>query len=319
MRTRPLSDVSSRDLRALLQEESEHWSGELLWDYADVSSAVESGLDRRTLTGRIFEHADRPVAYCYYLLDAGRAIVGSLFAAASFRGRGLEEELLDAVVADAQSRPGNDRVECQTLFSTATDADERFARAGFTSRRRHYLVRSLEEHVATESDQLDRRYRLRSVRRDDLASAASVIYRSHQGSLDAALNMTYATPAYCRGFVETLVLRAGCGRFDPQASFLAENGQGVVGVLLASQLSASNGHVCQVSVAPEAQSRGIGTALLTAALEAFRGEALATASLSVTVGNHSAYRLYERLGFRLRREFAAHAWVRPPARIELPA
>jgi hypothetical protein len=39
----------------------------------------------------------------------------------------------------------------------------------------------------------------------------------------------------------------------------------------------------------------------------------------VTVGNRRAYGLYTHLGFRLRREFAAHAWVRPPARIELPA
>ena len=41
-------------------------------------------------------------------------------------------------------------------------------------------------------------------------------------SVDAALNLTYATPSHCRSFVETLVLRAGCGRFDPEASFVAE-------------------------------------------------------------------------------------------------
>jgi ribosomal protein S18 acetylase RimI-like enzyme len=57
---------------------------------------------------------------------------------------------------------------------------------------------------------------------------------------------------------------------------------------------------------------------MTAALQGFRRQGLATASLSVTVGNDHAYRLYERLGFRLRKQFAAHAWVRPPARIELP-
>ena len=58
---------------------------------------------------------------------------------------------------------------------------------------------------------------------------------------------------------------------------------------------------------------------MTSALAAFRKEGLATASLSVTLDNRRAYRLYQRLGFRLRKEFAAHAWVRPPARIELPA
>src|SRR5262249_55478127 len=148
---------------------------------------------------------------------------------------------------------------------------------------------------------------------------AQVIHASHRGSLDAALNLTYATPGYCRGFVETLVLRAGCGRFDPDASFLAEGPTGPVGVILSSHLSRTNGHVCQVSVAPEAQGGGLGELLMTSALSAFRKQGLSTASLSVTYDNRRAYRLYERLGFQLRKEFAAHAWVRPPARIELPA
>jgi ribosomal protein S18 acetylase RimI-like enzyme len=315
VQTRPLSEVSSRDLRALLEEESGHWSEELLWDYSEVCSAVASGLDRRTLTGRVLQDGPRSLAYCYYMMDAGRTIVGSLFAAAPFRGQGLEEGLLEAVLREAQSRPGSDRVECQTLFSTARDADRRFQRAGFEGRRRHYLVRGLNEPIATSASSV----RLRPLRREDLATAARIIHRSHEGSLDAALNLTYATVSSCRAFVETLVLRSGCGRFDAEASLVAEGEDGAVGVVLSSHLSPSNGHLCQVSVAPEAQSRGLGTALVAAALDAFRQQGLRTASLSVTVDNDRAYALYARLGFRIRREFAAHAWVRPPARIELPA
>jgi ribosomal protein S18 acetylase RimI-like enzyme len=90
-------------------------------------------------------------------------------------------------------------------------------------------------------------------------------------------------------------------------------------VLLASQLSRTNAHVCQVSVSPEAQGQGFGEVLMTSALAAFRRQGLETASLSVTVGNDRAYGLYTRLGFQLRKHFAAHAWVRPPARIRLPA
>jgi len=311
VRTRPLAELSARDLRPLLDEESEHWGQELLWDYTDVSSAVASGLERRALTGFVLQDGLRSVAYCYYMLDAGRAIVGSLFAATGFRGQGLEEQLVDAVLAEAQAHPGNDRVECQTLFSTAAEADARFVRAGF----RHYLVRPLEAAVTVPAHD----WKLRALRREDLGPAALVIHASHRGSLDAALNLTYATPGYCRGFVETLVLRAGCGRFDPDASFLAEGPGGPAGVILSSHLSQTNGHVCQVSVAPEAQGRGLGEVLMTSALSAFRREGLATSSLSVTFDNRRAYRLYQRLGFRLRKEFAAHAWVRPPARIELPA
>jgi len=315
VRTRPLAEVSARDLRPLLDEESEHWAAELLWDYTDVSLAVASGLERRALTGFVMQDGPRCLAYCYYMLDAGRAIVGSLFAATGYRGQDLEESLLDAVLAEAQAHPNNDRVECQTLFSTASHADGRFARAGFMSRVRHYLVRPLQSALSVP----EHRWKLRPLRREDLAPAAGVIHASHRGSLDAALNLTYATPGYCRGFVETLVLRAGCGRFDPDASFLAEGPSGPAGVILSSHLSRTNGHICQVSVAPEAQGRGLGEVLMTSALSAFRKEGLSTASLSVTYDNRRAYRLYERLGFRLRKEFAAHAWVRPPARIELPA
>lgn len=316
MRTRPLTEVTLRDLRPLLEEEAEHWGTELLWDYGDVSSAVASGLERRSLTGRVLQDGPRAVAYCYYMLDTGRAIVGSLFATEDLRNQGIEEGLLDAVLSEAMTHPGNDRVECQTLFSTAPGAGARFVRAGFRSRARHYLVRPLSGPTAAPPTNA---FRLRPLRRDDLAAAADLIYRSHRGSLDAALNMTYATSALCRGFVETLVLRSGCGRFDPDASLVAEDERGLHGVLLASQLSASNGHVCQVSVAPEAQGQGLGSFLVTSALNSFRRSGLTTASLSVTVENARAFQLYERLGFRLRKEFAAYAWVRPPARIDLPA
>jgi GNAT superfamily N-acetyltransferase len=158
----------------------------------------------------------------------------------------------------------------------------------------------------------------RTFRRDDIARAAWIVYRSHQGSLDAALNLTYSTVASCRHFIETVVLREGCGRFEPEASFVAEGPDGPWAVLLASRLSRTNGHVCQVSVLPEAQGRGLGSGLMAWALHGLRREGMSAASLSVTVDNTAAYRLYERLGFRLHKEFAAHAWVRPPLQIELP-
>lgn len=315
MRTRPLTEFSARELRPLLDEEAAFWGRELSWDYADVAAAVAGGLDRRSLTGRVVEDGGECLAYGYYMVDNQRAIVGSLFAREGSRDRGLEEQVLDALLPEAQSQLGSERVECQTLFSTAPLADARFAAAGFRARRRHYLVRDLSEPLP----EVPARFRLRPFRRDDIAAAARLIHRSHEGSLDAALNLTYTTPGLCRGFVETLVLRSGCGRFDTEASFLADGGDGAMGVVLASDLSRTNGHLCQVSVSPAAQGKGLGRLLVSESLRAFRDRGLRTASLSVTVDNRVAYRLYEQMGFRLRREFTAHAWVRPPARIELPA
>jgi ribosomal protein S18 acetylase RimI-like enzyme len=315
LRSRPLSEATPRELRALLDEEVEFWGRELSWDFSEVSAAVASGLDRGSLAGQLVEAGDRPVAYCYYMADGGRAVVGSLFASESVRGRGLEEGLLDAVLAESKSQAATDRIECQTLFCTTPAADDRFRAAGFTSRPRHYLMRSLVDLPEPDAPSS----RLRPVRREDLDVVARIIHRSHLGSLDAALNLTYATPAQCRAFVETLVLRSGCGRFDPEASAIAERGKEVLGVLLASRLSRTNGHICQVSVDPQAQGHGLGAQLVSACLRSLTRQGLHTASLSVTVGNRRAYPLYERLGFRLHREFAAHAWVRPPARVEIPA
>jgi hypothetical protein len=85
VRTRPLNAFSARDLEPLLAEEAAHWESELLWDYSEVRSAVAQGIDRRTLLGRVALAEDRPAGYCYFIQDAGRAVVGSLFAAAGER------------------------------------------------------------------------------------------------------------------------------------------------------------------------------------------------------------------------------------------
>lgn len=315
MRTRPLVELGPRELRPLLDEEACHWRSELLWDFGDVRSAVLGSLERGSLAGHAVLDGGSVLAYGYYISDSARAVVGSLFATQAQRARGLEERLLDSILDETQGRSGSNRVECQTLFSTAAAADARFERLGFTGRRRHYLVRDLRQPLA----EAPRGFRLRAFRREDIGAAAQLIYQSHAGSLDAALNLTYATPASCRGFVETLVLRSGCGRFDGEASLVADGGDGCLGVILASRLSKLNGHVCQVSVAPEVQGRGLGTQLVLAGLDAMARRGLRSASLSVTVENHRAYDLYLRLGFELRREFAAHAWARPPARIQVPA
>jgi ribosomal protein S18 acetylase RimI-like enzyme len=318
VRTRPLSEVPPRELRPLLDEEAATWERDLSWDFSEVRTAISGGVERGNLQGRAVVEGSRAVAYCYFMADAARVIVGSIFASCTRRGRGLEDELALAVVADARRERGSGRVECQTLFCTSSAVDGCFEREGFTSRARHYMRRDLGEPLppaGTAPPGLT----IRPLRRDDLAAAAEIVFRSHAGTVDAALNLTYSTPASCRAFVDTLVVRSGCGRFDPEASRIAEGPRGPVGVIVASRLARTNGHVCQVSVTPEAQGRGLGATLVVGALRAFREQGLESATLSVTVANARAHRLYERLGFRLAKAFAAHAWARPPARIEPPA
>ena len=132
--------------------------------------------------------------------------------------------------------------------------------------------------------------------------------------------MTYATPATCRAFVETLVVRSGCGQFDAEASRFACGPRGPLGVLIASRLSRSERPRVPGLGEPRAR-RAAGSARRSwrARSPAFREQGLASATLSVTASNERAHRLYERLGFTVQRAFAAHAWARPPAGIELQA
>jgi ribosomal protein S18 acetylase RimI-like enzyme len=306
-------------MRPLLEEEAALWQSDLGWDFGEVRAAVAGGVERGTLSGRVLTDGVRAAAYSYYMVDASRVIVGSIFASRAHRGRGLEEALADEVIAEARAERGSGRVECQTLFCTAPGVDARFDRAGFAGRARHYMRRDLGAPLPTGDPPLPPGVCLRPIRRDELQAVAEIVYRSHAGSPDAALNLTYSTPSTCRAFVDTLVVRSGCGRFDPEASRLAEGPWGPVGVLIASRLSRTTAHVCQVSVAPEAQGRGLGAALVTAALRSFHEQGLDDATLSVTVGNDRAHRLYGLLGFRVQRAFAAHAWARPPLQIEVPA
>jgi len=315
----PLRDASIRDLRALLAEEAAHWEAELHWDFSAVRGAVARGVERGTLNGRVLKDDSRALAYSYYLVDVGRTIVGSIFAGRAGRGRGLEEQLARAVLEDARSDRGCGRIECQTLFCTGPAANDRFVEEGFASRRRHYMRIDLRRSFPEGEPRLPAGFRSRTVQRADLHAAAEIVYRSHVGSLDAALNLTYATPSACRSFVDTLVLRGGCGRFDPEASRIVEGPRGPAGVLLASRLAGSNGHICQVSVVPEAQGLGLGRSLMLVALRGFDRQGLSTATLSVTADNEPAHRLYDLLGFEVKREFAAHAWLRPPGRVVFPS
>jgi len=57
-------------------------------------------------------------------------------------------------------------------------------------------------------------------------------------------------------------------------------------------------HIGNLAVAPAAQKRGIGRAILTHLLDVAREQALAYATLEVRVSNVAAIALYERSGFR---------------------
>jgi len=63
-----------------------------------------------------------------------------------------------------------------------------------------------------------------------------------------------------------------------------------------------------VCVAPSHRGMGLGYELLRRSLLALAAHGCRSVSLTVTASNDTALRLYQRMGFTQRREFAASVW-----------
>ena len=73
-------------------------------------------------------------------------------------------------------------------------------------------------------------------------------------------------------------------------------------------MARETGHITQICVAPTQRGKGIGYALLRRSMLALAAHGCHTVGLTVTSTNTAAIRLYEQMGFKDRREFAAYIW-----------
>jgi len=85
-------------------------------------------------------------------------------------------------------------------------------------------------------------------------------------------------------------------------------GERPIGMVLTSTVAERVGHTTQICVMPGYQGHGIGRALMESAIQALRRRRYDSLSLTVTSVNTSAVRLYEHLGFRTIKKFAAGVW-----------
>ena len=100
---------------------------------------------------------------------------------------------------------------------------------------------------------------------------------------------------------DAIAERGGMSTTSPQVIVVAESGGelvGMTGVWTPTQPKlAHSGSIWGVYAREAARGRGIGEAMVRAALDWARERALVTVRLSVVATNHSAKRCYERCGF----------------------
>jgi ribosomal-protein-alanine N-acetyltransferase len=85
---------------------------------------------------------------------------------------------------------------------------------------------------------------------------------------------------------------------NPNTFLVAEYGGKVIGYVMGYLRPDMEGHIMSIAVDPAYRGNGIGSALLTEAIERLIREGARYIGLEVRVSNIGAIRLYERFGFR---------------------
>lgn len=94
----------------------------------------------------------------------------------------------------------------------------------------------------------------------------------------------------------------GIGQYlerNPHTCFVAEEDQKVVGVILSGH-DGRRGFIYHLAVDPSYQHRGIGTALVEAAMRGLETEGIHKVALVVYAGNTSGNAFWEKIGFIIR-------------------
>jgi ribosomal protein S18 acetylase RimI-like enzyme len=79
-------------------------------------------------------------------------------------------------------------------------------------------------------------------------------------------------------------------------------------MVLTSTVAEGVGHTTQICVMPGYQGHGIGRAMMESSILALKRRRYESLSLTVTSANAQAVQLYEHLGFRTIKKFAAGVW-----------
>jgi ribosomal protein S18 acetylase RimI-like enzyme len=303
-----LRQLQSRALEGLFQEEARHWLEELRWDYRPSLDLVRKFIDSRALGGYAASDNGRMTGYGFYVLEDHKGLIGGLYVSPQFAQGPITQRLLSEMLTTLRSTPRLERIEAQ-LMPFGTELDPNFLSQYFRLHTRQFMLLPLAQ-AKLSGNPLSEGLRIDPWKDRALESAARLIQLAYADHVDSQINDQYRTEAGSMRFLRNIVLLPGCGQFLPEASFLARpaTGDKPVGMVLTSTVAEGVGHTTQVCVMPGHQHRGIGRLLVERSIEALRQRGYESLSLTVTASNRRAVELYERLGFRTVKTFAAGVW-----------
>jgi ribosomal protein S18 acetylase RimI-like enzyme len=305
-----LRQLRSHDLDPLLEEETEVWRNTLDWDFRASATLVRRFLDMQALSGYSLLVNERPVGYSYFVAEEKKGLIGDLYVMREFVTARNEEMLLSAVVESAVKTPFIQRIESQLLMLRTGARMAPPLRRYLRLHRRTFMEVDLASVSRLAPGVSSPAYLVDGWNQRKQEDAATLIAESYRGHIDSEINDQYRSPAGARRFLLNIIQFPGCGSFFQPGSFLAlDAGTGrLSGICLSSLVHTNVGHITQVCISQTARGKGLGYELIRRSLEALARHGCVKASLTVTTANRQAIALYERMGFRMTRDFSAYVW-----------
>ncbi|HME08309.1 MAG TPA: GNAT family N-acetyltransferase [Bryobacteraceae bacterium] len=305
-----LRQIGASAMQALLDEETATWERMLDWDFRPSASLVRRFVDMQALTGHVLAVQGRVVGYSYFVCEERKGLIGDLYVMEAFANVENETLLLGAILDDLVKTPSVRRVESQ-LMMLRNWPRMRIPYAPHARLfKRQYMELDLGHTAGLPSGRRSTPVAIDNwtERRQD--EAATLIADAYRGHIDSEINDQYRSPAGARRFLLNIVQYPGCGSFFQPASFVAldPSTHRLCGLSLSSLVHADIGHITQICVSNAVKGHGVGYELMRHSLESLEKHACRKASLTVTSDNLEAIRLYEQLGFRRVRNFAALVW-----------
>ncbi len=303
-----LRQVHSRALEALFEEEARHWLDELHWDYRPSLDLIRKFIDARSLAGYVALEERQPAGYGFYVLEDHKGLIGDLFVSPQFPQLPISQKLLGEMLVSLRAAPGLERIEAQLMpFGAALDSV--LVSEQFRLHTRQFMLLDLPA-ARLSSSPLSTGLLLERWTDRAFESCARLMQLSYANHVDGEINDQYRSEAGAVKFLRNIVVLPGCGQFLPEASFVmrSRTGERPIGMVLTSRVAEGVAHTTQICVMPGYQGSGLGRHLMESSIQALRARRYRALSLTVTAANASAVRLYEHLGFRTIKTFAAGVW-----------
>lgn len=303
-----LRQLQSRSLESLFQEETRRWKDELSWDYRPSIELIRKFIDSKALGGYAAIEGGKPAGYGFYVLEDHKGLIGGLFASPDLPQTEVTQRLLVEILEAIRATPRLNRIEAQ-LMPFGTELDPAFLSRFFELHTRQFMMLSIPD-ARLSNQPLSSGLRIDPWSERTFESAARLICLAYANHVDSQINDQYRNEAGALRFLRNIVLLPGCGQFLPEASFVVRSATGdhPLAMVLTSTVAKGVGHTTQICVLPGHQGHNIGRQLMEKSIVALRQRGYDSLSLTVTSINHRAVQLYEHLGFKTLKTFAAGVW-----------